>query len=136
MLGWGRYPAWAGVLMVLAAALFGAVFTVASHRDPGQALGIFVAVGTAAAGISVRARSSWAIIPVPALAYAAAAIIAGLIHDHAVDTSRTALMLSAVQWLASGFHAMIAATALAVLIAMARWLLRTLHRDRTNTGRS
>ncbi len=128
MLGWGRYPAWAGVLMVLAAALLGAVFTVASRRDPGLALGIFVAGGTVAAGISVRARSAYAIIPAPALGYAAAAVITGLIHDHAVDTSRTALTLSAVQWLAGGFHAMIAATALAVLIAIARWLLRALGR--------
>ncbi len=126
MLGWGRHPAWAGVLMVLAAALLGAAFTVASHRDPGRALGIFIAGGTVAAGTSVRARSAYAIIPVPALAYAAAAAIAGLIHDHAVDTSRTALTLSAVQWLASGFPAMTAATALAVLIAIARRLLSTL----------
>jgi hypothetical protein len=136
MLGWGRYPAWAGVLLVLAAALLGAVFTVASHRDPGLALGIFVAGGTVAAGICVRARSSYAIIPVPALAYAAAAVIAGLIHDPAAHTSRTALTLSAAQWLASGFRAMAAATALAVLIAIARWLLRALHRDGTSTGRS
>jgi hypothetical protein len=123
MLGWGRYPAWAGVLTVLAAALLGAGFTVASHRDPGRALGIWVAAGTAAACISVRARSAYAIIPVPALAYAPAAAIAGLIHDHALDISRTALTISAAQSIASGYIAMTAATALAVVLAVARWLL-------------
>ncbi len=127
ILGWGRYPAWAGVLMVLAAALLGAVFTVASHRDPGRTLAILVIAGTVAAGVSVRARSAYAIIPVPALAYAAAAVVAGFIHDHAVDISRSAMTLSAAQSLASGFAAMIAATALAVIVAIARRLLSTLR---------
>jgi hypothetical protein len=120
---WGRYPAWVGVLTVLAAALLGAGFTVASHGDPGRALGIWVAAGTLAAGISVRARSAYEIIPVPALAYVSAAAIAGLAHDRAVDISRTALTVSATQWIASGFDAMTAATTLAALLALARWLL-------------
>ncbi|HUC27564.1 MAG TPA: DUF6542 domain-containing protein [Streptosporangiaceae bacterium] len=122
-LRWGRYPAWAGVLTVLVAALLGAGFTVASHRDPGRALGIWVAAGTVAAGTSVRARSAYALIPVPALAYASAAAVAGLVHDRAVDITRTALTVSATQWIASGFDAMTAATALAALLALARWLL-------------
>jgi hypothetical protein len=121
--GWGRLPAWAGVLMVVAAATLGAAFTVASDRDPGQALGIFVLAGTLTAAICVRARSAYMIIPVPALAYAAAAAVAGSIHDRAVDTTRTALAVSAVQWIADGFIAITAATALAVLITLARWLL-------------
>lgn len=126
MLGWGRYPAWAGVLTVLAAAVLGAAVTVASHRDPGPALGIFIAAGTLAAATSIKA--AYVIIPVPALAYAAAAVLAGFVHDHAVDTSRTALTISAGQWLASGFAAMAAATALAVLIAIARPLLAALRK--------
>jgi hypothetical protein len=123
MLGWGQYPAWVGVLTVLAAALLGAGFTAVSHRDPGRALGIWLAAGTAAACISVRARSAYAIIPVPALAYAPAAAIAGFVHDRALDISRTALTVSAAQWIASGYIAMTAATVLAVLLAVARWLL-------------
>jgi hypothetical protein len=123
LLGWGGYPPWVGVLTVLAAALLGAAFTVAAHRDPGRPLGIFLVVGTLAAGTSVRARSAYAIIPAPALAYVVAATIAGYVHDAAIDTSRTALTLSGVQWIASGFIAMSAATALAVVLAIARWLL-------------
>ncbi len=122
-LGWGHYPAWVGVLTVLAAALLGAAFTVATHRDPGRALGIFVVAGTVAAGTGVRTRSTYAIIPVPALAYALAAVLAGFIHDHAIDTSRTALTLSGVQWIANGFIAMAAATILAAVLVIARWLL-------------
>ncbi len=123
MLGWGRYPAWAGVLMVLAAALLGAALTVAIHRDPGRPLGILVVAGTVAAGTSIRPQSAYAIIPVPALAYTAAAAIAGFVHDRAIDASRTALTISAVQWIASGFIAMTAATVLAVVLVIARWLL-------------
>jgi hypothetical protein len=123
-LGWGRLPARAGVLIVVAAAALGAAWTVASDRDPGRALGAFVLAGTLAAATSVRAQSAYAIIPVPALAYAAAGVAAGSVHDHAVDATRTALAVSAVQWIAGGFTAMIAATALAVLITLARWLLR------------
>lgn len=120
--GWGQYPGWVGVFTVLAAALLGAAFTVASHREPGLALGVFIAAGTVAAGISVRARSAYAIIPVPALAYAATAAISGLIHDRAVDTSRTILTVNAVQWIANGFIAITGATIVAVLLAVARWL--------------
>jgi hypothetical protein len=120
---WGGYPIWAGVLTVLAAALLGAAFTVAVHRDPGRPLGIFLVVGTLAAGTSVRARSAYTIIPIPALAYVVAAAFAGYIHDRTIDTSRTALTLSGVQWIASGFIAMSAATALAMVLALARWLL-------------
>jgi hypothetical protein len=121
--GWGRLPAWAGVLMVLAAAAVGAAFTVAAHREPGRLLGAFVIAGTLAAGTSVRARSAYAIVPLPALAYAAAATVAGSVHDRAADATRTALALSGAQWIADGFTAMTAATALAILIALARWLL-------------
>jgi hypothetical protein len=130
-LGWGGYPTWAAVLMVLAAAMLGAVVTMASDRDPGRALGIFVVAGTVAAGTGIRPRSAYAIIPLPALAYAAAAAIAGFVHDRAIDTSRTALTISAVQWIASGFIAMTAATALAVVLAVARWLL-SVYYERTS----
>jgi hypothetical protein len=138
--GWGGYPIWVGVLTVLAAALLGAAFTVATHRDPGRPLGIFLVVGTLAAGTSVRARSAYVMIPVPALAYVVAAAIAGYVHDRTIDTSRTALTLSGVQWIANGFIAMTAATALAVVLAIARWLLERHYaqsrRQGTTTARA
>jgi len=121
--GWGRYPARVGVLLVLVAAVLGGAFTLVSHSDPGLRLGIFLLAGTAIAGLAVRARSTYLLIPVPALAYVVVACYAGLIHDHAVDTTRTALTLSAVQWIADGFVIMIAATGLAAAIAVGRWLL-------------
>jgi hypothetical protein len=81
-----------------------------------------VLAGTLVAGTAVRARAAYAIIPAPALAYAVAATFAGYIHDRAADTTHAALAAHALQWIADGFAAMTAATALAALVTLARWL--------------
>jgi hypothetical protein len=108
---------------VIAAALLGALGTVLVGDEPGGLLGGFLIVGTLVGVTIVKPRSAFLIIPVPALAYVATASIAGLIHDRATDTSRTALAISGVQWIASGFIAMVIATGLAVFIAASRDLL-------------
>jgi hypothetical protein len=82
---------------------------------------LFLVAGTAAAVLAVRPRAVYLIIPVPALAYLMAGTITGLIHDHATDTSRTALAVSAAQWIASGFPAITIATTLAIATTAARW---------------
>jgi hypothetical protein len=119
---WGTRPGRLGVFAVLAAALLGMVITVLAGREPGLILGIFLIAGTIVAALAVRPRATYLIFPVPAPAYAVAALVAGLIHDHGADTSRTALVLNAGQWIAAGFIPMTVATALAVLIAGFRWL--------------
>lgn len=106
----------------MAAALLGMVITVLSGRDPGLILGIFLIAGSIVAALAVRPGASYLIFPVPALAYAVTAVVAGLIHDHGADTSRTALVLNVGQWIAAGFIPMTVATALTVLIAGFRWL--------------
>ena len=121
---WGSRPGRLGVFTIIAAALLGAVVTAISSRDPGPTLGVFILAGTAVAASVVRLRSVYIIFPVPALAYVSAAVIAGLIHDRATDTSNTALTLNGVQWIASGFVAMTAATILAIVVAAGRWLWR------------
>jgi hypothetical protein len=119
---WGTRPGRLGVFAVVAAALLGMVITVLAGREPGLILGIFLIAGTIVAALAVRPRATYLIFPVPAPAYAVAALVAGLIHDHGADTSRTALVLNAGQWIAAGFIPMTVATALAVLIAGFRWL--------------
>jgi hypothetical protein len=120
---WGTRPGRLGVFTVILGALLGAVITVVAGRDPGLLLGVFLVVATVIAAFVVRPRAAYLVIPVPALAYVAAAIVAGLIHDRASDTTHTLLAVNAVQWIASGFFAMIAATAVAMLVATTRWLL-------------
>jgi hypothetical protein len=119
---WGTRPGRLGVFGVIGATLVGLVVTLLSGTEPGAILGVFVVVGTVAAALAVRPGAVYLIFPVPALAYAVAAVIAGLVHDRGVDTSHTALAISAAQWIARGFVAMTVATGLAVLIAGFRWL--------------
>jgi hypothetical protein len=118
---WGSAPGRLGIALVIGGALAGLLGTVVTGSDPGVILGIFLLAGTAAGALAVHPRAAYLIIPVPALAYLAAAIVAGVIHDHGADTSQTALAISAAQWIASGFVAMTAATLLAIAVAAVRW---------------
>jgi hypothetical protein len=106
---------------VIGGAALGAAVTAVSGSEPGVVLGIFLVAGTLAAALAVQPRAAYRIIPVPALAYLAAAAVTGLIHDRATDTSLTTLVISAGQWIASGFLAMTATTLLAIAITAARW---------------
>jgi len=118
---WGSRPGRLGIAFTVGGAAVGLVLTVLTRSEPGAMLGSFLLAGTAAGVLAVHPRVAYLIIPVPPLAYVAAAILAGLFHDHATDTSHTALALSGAQWIAGGFIAMSAATLLAIAVATARW---------------
>jgi hypothetical protein len=132
---WGTRPGRLGVFCVIGAALLGLLITLLAGTEPGVILGVFVVVGTVAGALAVRPGAVYLIIPVPALSYAVAAVIAGLVHDRSVDTSHTALAISAAQWIAGGFVAMTVATAVAVLVAGYRWLRMARLGRGTATGR-
>ncbi len=132
---WGTRPGRLGVFAVIGATLLGLVITLLSGTEPGLILGVFVVAGTVAAALAVRPGAVYLIFPVPAPAYAVAAVIAGLVHDRGVDTSRTALALSAAQWIAGGFVAMAVATALALLIGGYRWVRETRSPEGAAAGR-
>ena len=119
---WGELSGGRGMLVVLAAAVLGAIATVVAKRDPGSPLGWFIVAGTLIAGLAVRPRSAYLLIPVPALAYVVFGLAAGLIR-HQSDPSSTGLAVSAAQWVANGFLTMAAATVLASVIALGRWYL-------------
>lgn len=119
---WGTRPARLGISAVVAAAILGMLVTIAAGAEPGIILGVFLVVATVAAALVVRPAVAHRLFPAPAPAYTAAAIIAGLVHDHAAVGSRTGLALGAAQWVASGFIPMTAATGAAVLIAGYRWV--------------
>ncbi len=119
---WGTRPGRLGVFTVIAGAFVGFIITAVAGREPGFILGLLVVLATAVAVFAVRPKAVYLVIPAPALAYVVAAVLAGYLHDRATDTSHTALAISAVQWIASGFVPMVAATALAVVVAAGRWL--------------
>jgi hypothetical protein len=108
---------------VAGGAAIGAVATIATGGEPGLLLSLFLIAATLVAALVIALRSAYVLIPVPALAYTAAALLAGYIHDRAtVDTSLTGLAVSAVQWIAAGFFAMCAATLIAILVPAGRWM--------------
>ena len=102
--------------------MLGALITVISGSEPGWVLGVLLVISTAIGGLAVTRRMAYLVIPVPAIAYTVAAFVTGYIHDRSIDTSRTALAASAVQWIAGGFFAMTAATLVAIAIVAGRWL--------------
>jgi hypothetical protein len=109
-------------LLVITGAMAGLIGTVLTGSEPGFVLGAGLILGTLCGAVAVQPRAAYVIIPVPALAYAVAAILAGLIHDRAIDTSRSALAVGLTQWVASGFLVIVTATLLAIAIAAIRWL--------------
>lgn len=118
---WGTLPGRSGICIVIAGAALGAAVTVLAGSEPGVALGVFLVVATVAGAFAVQPRAAYRLIPAPALAYVAAAAVAGLIRDRATDTSLTGLAVSAARWIASGFVAMSITTILAIAITIARW---------------
>jgi hypothetical protein len=118
---WGALPGRTGVCLVVGSAAVGALLTALARREPGVVLGVLLVAGTLVATLAVKPRAVYRIIPVPALSYLVAAVLAGMIHDRANGTSSTALAVGATQWIASGFVAMTTATILAIVIAVVRW---------------
>ena len=118
---WGALPGRTGVCIVVGSAAVGALLTALARSEPGAVLGVFLVAGTLVAALAVKPGAVYRIIPVPALSYLVAAVLAGMIHDRANGTSSTALAVGATQWIASGFVAMTIATILATVIAVIRW---------------
>jgi hypothetical protein len=127
------------VAIVAGGTAIGAVLTIVTGSEPGLLLGLFLVAATIVGTLVVATGAAYVVIPAPAIAYPVAALLAGYVHDHAADTSLTGLAVSAVQWIASGFIAMTAATAIAIAITAARWMFagpggRRAYRDRPPRG--
>ncbi|HEY0717051.1 MAG TPA: DUF6542 domain-containing protein [Streptosporangiaceae bacterium] len=118
---WGELSGGRAISIVVAAAALGAIATLVARTGPGLLLGAFIVVGVLIAGFAVRRAAAYLLIPVPVLAYLVFALAAGLLRNHH-GSSRTDLTVSAAQWVANGFLAMIVATVLISAIAVGRWL--------------
>ncbi|HEY3951986.1 MAG TPA: DUF6542 domain-containing protein [Streptosporangiaceae bacterium] len=118
---WGQLPGRFGVLVIIGSAAIGALVTAVTGHAPGIALGVCLVAGTLAGALAVRPRTGYLILPVPAIAYLVAALIAGLIYNRSNDGSSTFLAVNGTQWIASGFIAMAVATGVAIVITAIRW---------------
>jgi hypothetical protein len=101
--GWGVLPGRYGVLIMTAGAAMGAFATILVSAEPGTALGVGLVAGALAGAFAVHPRAAYRLIPVPAIAGFVAALLAGVVHDRAADTSRTLLAINAFGWMAGGF---------------------------------
>lgn len=106
--------------IVIASAGVGALLTALTGGQPGTLIGVCLIVGTLLAGILVTPWTVHLVIPVPALAYMAAAILAGISAIGISDMSKTSLAIHVLQWIARGFLTMAIATALAIALTVAR----------------
>jgi hypothetical protein len=130
----GSLPGRGGLNIVLGSVGLGVLASIFVGAAPGPILGVCLLAGTVAAVLLVRPRAVHLIIPVPALAYFAASMVVGYIDDRAALVSHAALAIHAIQWLASGFLAVAAATALAIAMTVVAWRLRRQTR-RAASGR-
>jgi hypothetical protein len=121
----GARPGRFGVSLVTGCTILGMLACLVTGRGPGLLLNVFLLAGTVAAVLCVRPRAVYLVIPVPAVAYLIAAVVTGLVSDRIAGSSRTAVLISAAQWVAAGFLAMTVATLLVVAVTvgylLARW---------------
>jgi hypothetical protein len=110
-----------GVCVIVGSAAIGTGATIATHSQPGSALGLFVLAGTVAAALTVQPRAGRLIFPVPALSYLIAALVAGVAYDRSAD--KTEIAVGAAQWIANGFFVMVLATLLAIALTTVRWFM-------------
>ena len=111
------------IYIMLTAALLGVLGTLLTGSEPGKLLSYLLIIGSVLAAVGIRRRSLYLLIPLPALTFFICAVITGAVKDSSIDTSKTELGLTFLQWIASVFFAMCAATILVLLISAGRWLL-------------
>lgn len=117
--------------MVTLAAGVGAFATIVTASEPGTLLGVVLITGALAGALAVHPSAAYRLVPVPALAGFAAALLAGAVHDRAADNSHTEMALNALGWISGGFVAMATATVVTLVVAVAR-LVRHGRRQRAS----
>jgi hypothetical protein len=116
-------PTWAAMLVQAAGGLLGVIFTLMAGQEPGDLLGFFVIVGAIAAALGIRRGKVYLLFPAPALAFFAAAVVTGKVHDAKLGSSTAAVGVGFTQWVAGVFFPAVVATILVLLIGGGRWLL-------------
>ena len=100
----------------------GAFATIIAADGPGTLLGVVLIAGALAGVLAVQPKAAYRLVPVPALAGFAAVLLAGAVHDRAIDTSHTEVALNALGWMSDGFVSIAAATGVTLVVAVARFV--------------
>lgn len=123
MLRWvGTWSGRRAVLVLFGAALLGLIGTVLIGHDPGFLIGFFLLIGSVAAAIGAQ-RRVYQLIPLPALSYFVVTTIAGYMHDRSVLNGAKEWATNFLTWIGSAFLALVWATVLVAVIAIARWVI-------------
>lgn len=113
------------VIVLAAATLVGVVLTLIAHQEPGDLLAFFIVVGAVVAVLGVRRGAVYLFFPMPALAFFAAAVVTGIVHDSQLASSTAGLATSFLQWIAGIFVPAVVATVIVLLVGGGRWLLKS-----------
>ncbi|MFC4906707.1 DUF6542 domain-containing protein [Actinomadura gamaensis] len=100
--------------------LAGALVDGLGRGGPGLVLGVSLVAGSVLAVALVNVRRVRLVLPMPPIAYAVAAAVAGLLGDARSASGGVGLATAAGRWLSQGFVAMAAATLLVVAVAVVR----------------
>jgi hypothetical protein len=119
----GKLSTRVAIYILFIAALLGVVGTLLTGSEPGKLLSYLLIIGSVLAALGIRRRSLYLLIPLPALTFFVCAVLTGAVKDSNIDTSKTELGLTFLQWIAGVFFAMCTATILVLLIGAGRWLL-------------
>jgi hypothetical protein len=109
--------------ILVGATAIGAIGTLVTASEPGTFLSYLIIIGSVVAALGIRRRVLYLLIPLPALLFFLTAVLTGAVKDRAIDTTKTELGVSFLQWIANVFFAMCAATILVLVIGAGRWLL-------------
>jgi hypothetical protein len=112
----------------------GAFATIVTAGEPGTLLGVILIAGAVAGVLSVQPKAAYRLVPVPALAGFAAVLLAGVVHDRAVDNSRTQVALNALGWMSGGFVSIAAATVVTLVVAVARFAWHARRQQPSDDG--
>ncbi|MCP2338648.1 DUF6542 domain-containing protein [Actinomadura rupiterrae] len=100
--------------------LAGALVDGLGRGGPGLVLGASLVAGSVLAVALVNARRVRLVLPMPPLAYAVAAAVAGLLGDTGSARGGVGLATAVSRWLSAGFVAMATATLLVAAVAIVR----------------
>jgi hypothetical protein len=119
----GAWSLKGAVWVLLSFALLGMVGTIVVGRDPGFLIGLLTIVGSLIAAFGVQRRAVHKLLPVPALSYLVTTTIAGIVHErHNLNDSKE-YVTNFLSWIGGAFFAVVWATVLVVVIALARWVM-------------
>jgi exosortase/archaeosortase len=111
------------IALAFVIALAGAGVDLVTGPGLRRVFAISLVIGAVVAILLVRVKDAYAVAVSPPLIYMTISVLAGIAHSSTVFGSKRLFGAQLVSWLVYGFPEMALATALAVVIAVSRYLM-------------